>query len=88
MADLKDMATWTDRLGRTRLRTFTDPDGHFWLEQNAAKPSKWGKFARSGHAVAWEFESTDGKYTSRMLVDGEIYTPARRGRSSSQRQKR
>jgi hypothetical protein len=76
MPDWKDITTWTGRLGRTRLRTFTDAEGHFWLQQNASKPSKWGKFARSGHAVAWEFESTGGGYTGRMLVDGEIYTPA------------
>jgi hypothetical protein len=69
------MATWTNRLGRTRLRSFQDSEGHFWLEQNAAKASKWGKFAREGHAVAWEFDSPGGGYTGRMLVDGEIYTP-------------
>jgi hypothetical protein len=40
----KDRATWTGRLGRTNLRSFTDDEeeGHFWLEQNAAKGSKWG----------------------------------------------
>jgi len=75
MPDLKDITTWSERLGRTKLRTFTDSEGHFWLEQNAAKPSKWGKFARSGHSVAWEFSSPGGKYTGRMLVDGEIYSP-------------
>jgi hypothetical protein len=76
MPTLTDMKTWTERLGRTKLRTFTDAEGHFWLEQNAAKPSKWGKFARSSHAVAWEFSSPSGGYTGRMLIDGEIYTPA------------
>jgi hypothetical protein len=76
MPELKDISTGTGRLGRTKLRTFTDPEGHFWLEQNASKSSKWGKFARAGHAVAWEFASHGGRYTGRMLVDGEIYTPA------------
>jgi hypothetical protein len=33
---LKDMTTWTDRLGHSGLRSFTDAEGHFWLEQNAA----------------------------------------------------
>jgi hypothetical protein len=76
MPKLLDMSTWTERLGKTTLRTFTDPQGSFWLEQNAAKPSRWGKFARKGHEVAWEFDSPGGSYTGRMLVDGAIYTPA------------
>jgi hypothetical protein len=76
MPELTDMTTWTQRLGRTKLRTFTDSDGHFWLEQNGAKPSKWGRFARSGHDVAWELDGPHGTYTGRLLVDGEIYSPA------------
>ena len=70
------MNSWTERFGRTKLRTFTDSEGHFWLEQNPAKPSRWGKFAREGHDVAWEFDSPHGTYTGRMLVDGEICSPA------------
>ena len=73
---LKDIKTWTDRLGRSGLRSFTDEEGHFWLEQNAAKPSKWAKFAREGHEVAWEFTGPGGAYTGRMLIDGDIYTPS------------
>ena len=38
--ELGDMKSWTERLGHTRLRSFTDKDGHFWLEQNPAKASK------------------------------------------------
>jgi hypothetical protein len=37
MPELKEMETWTDRLGHSGLRSFTDEEGHFWLEQNAAK---------------------------------------------------
>jgi hypothetical protein len=37
---LEDTSTWTDRLGSSKLRTFTDADGHFWLEQNPKKRSK------------------------------------------------
>jgi hypothetical protein len=76
VAELKDMNTWTGRLEHTKLRTFTDQEGHFWLEQNAAKPSKWGKFARAGHSVAWEFAGPGGAYTGRMLIDGEVCTPS------------
>jgi hypothetical protein len=74
--ELKDMRTWNDRLGHLKLRSFTADDGGFWLEQNASKPSKWGKFAREGHDVAWEFAGPGGAYTGRMLIDGEIYTPS------------
>jgi hypothetical protein len=76
MATLKDMSTWTERLGHSQLRTFTDPAGHFWLEQNPEKRSKWAKLAREGHEVAWEFDRSGGTYTGRMLIDGEIYTPS------------
>lgn len=73
---LKDITTWTDRLGHSQLRSFTDDEGHFWLEQNAAKSSKWARLARAGHEVAWEFEGPGGPYTGRLLIDGEIYTPS------------
>jgi len=58
------------------LRSFTDKDGHLWLEQNAQKRSKWAKLARGGHDVAWEFDAPGGEYTGRILIDGEIYTPS------------
>jgi hypothetical protein len=74
--ELKDMNTWTDHLGHSGLRSFIDPEGHFWLEQNKAKASKWAKLAREGHDVAWEFAGQGGGYTGRMLIDGEIYTPS------------
>jgi hypothetical protein len=70
-----DMSTWTGRTGQDQLRSFVADDGNFWLEQNAHKTSKWSNFARSGHAVAWEF-GANRRYTGRMLIDGEIYTPA------------
>jgi len=75
MPNLKDMNTWTDRFGHSSLRSYTDEAGHFWLEQNLAKDSKWAKLAREGHYVAWEFEQPGGGYTGRLLVDGEILTP-------------
>ena len=72
---LTDMKTWIDRTGHARLRSFTATDGKFWLEQNPAKRSKWAKLAREGHEVAWEF-AEGGSYSGRMLIDGEIFTPA------------
>ena len=70
------MKTWTDRLGHSKLRSFTDEQGRFWLEQNPDKASKWAKLARKGHEIAWEFAGPGGAYTGRMLIDGEIYTPS------------
>jgi hypothetical protein len=68
------MNTWTEQLGHSRLRSFTDEDGHFWLEQNADKRSKWAKLARQGHDIAWEFGIRRGVY--RAVVDrrGDLYT--------------
>lgn len=74
MAEFTDMKTWTGRLGHSRLRTFRDEHGQFWLGQNSAKASKWAKLAREGHQIAWEFEGPGGAYTGRLLIDGEVYT--------------
>ena len=76
MPELKNMKSWTEHLRHSGLRSFTDKDGHLWLEQNAEKRSKWAKLARAGHDVAWEFDSQGGAYTGRMLIDGEILTPS------------
>ena len=74
---LKDMSTWTGRTGHDGLRSYVDDESKtFWLEQNASKKTKWAKLAREGHDVAWEFAGRGGKYTSRMLIDGEFYTPS------------
>jgi hypothetical protein len=72
---LTDMSTWTGRTGHDGLRSFSDGNGNFWLEQNPSKTSKWAKCAKKGHNVAWEFGS-NRRYTGRMLVDGDILTPA------------
>jgi hypothetical protein len=72
---LNSMKSWTGRTGQDQLRSFAAEDGTFWLEQNAGKTSKWSRLAREGHEVAWEF-GANRRYTGRMLIDGEIYTPA------------
>jgi hypothetical protein len=76
MPEFRDINSWAARLGHSGLRSFTDDQGHLWVEQNATKRSKWARLAREGHKVAWEFESPGGSYTGRMLIDGEIYTPS------------
>ena len=75
MPNLTDLNTGTDRLRHSNLRSYTDEAGHFWLEQNPAKASKWAKLAREGHDVAWEFDGPGGAYIGRILIDGEIFTP-------------
>ena len=72
---LADISSWTDRTGQGRLRSFKADDGGFWIEQNPTKRTKWAKLAREGHSVAWDF-AEGGAYSGRMLVDGEILTPA------------
>ena len=47
------MSTWTAHLGQSRLRSFTDEQGHLWLEQNREKKSKWVKLVREGHDIAF-----------------------------------
>lgn len=76
VSDLRQIDTWTERLGSSKLRCYTDKNGHFWLEQNSSKPSKWGKLAQQGHQIAWEFHAPGGAYTGRLIVDGQIYTTA------------
>ncbi len=72
---MKDMNSWTDRIGHARLRSFVADDGHFWLEQNPQKHSKWAALVRKGHRIAWEIDKPGGEYTGRMLIDGDICTP-------------
>ena len=72
---LTDMSTWTGRTGHDQLRSYVTEDGSFWLEQNAHKTSKWARLAREGHDIAWEF-GANRRYTGRMLIDGNVYTPA------------
>ena len=70
-----NIETWTERYDQAGLRAFTDQDGHLWVEQNPRKMSRWAKLVHQGHSIAWEFESSGGSYTGRLLFDGEITTP-------------
>jgi hypothetical protein len=79
---LKDMATWTELIGHAQLRFFVDDEGHFWLEQNSTKQSKWAKLAREGHDVAWEFAGRDGSYTRVCLSMANFIRRPRLPRSS------
>jgi hypothetical protein len=89
MPSFKDMKSWRDRLGHSGLRSFTDSEGHLWVEQNAAKASELAKLARQGHEVAWEFEKPGGGYTGRIdrrrdlhRIGGDEKLPAAEGSGS------
>jgi len=65
------------RVGRTsyqRLRTVKfEMNGREYqaIEQNADKPSRWGKLAREGHRVVQFRDAQTGKYVA-VAVDGEV----------------
>ena len=48
-------------------------DGHEYqaIEQNAAKPSRWGEMARQGHRVVQFRDLRTGKYVA-VAVDGQV----------------
>ena len=41
------------------------------IEQNAEKPSRWGKLAHEGHQVVQFKDSVTNKFVS-VVVDGEV----------------
>lgn len=65
------------RLGKTsrqRLRTARfQMNGREYeaIEQNAEKPSRWGKLAASGHQVVQFRDTLTNKYVA-VAVDGEV----------------
>jgi hypothetical protein len=62
------------RTGALRLRTVRfemDGKGYQAIEQNAEKPSRWGKLAREGHRVVQFREVGSGKYVA-VVVDGKV----------------
>ncbi len=57
-----------------RLRTVEfEMNGHKYqaIEQNADKPSQWGKLAREGHKVVQFRDAASGKYIA-VAIDGEV----------------
>jgi hypothetical protein len=62
------------RTGSLRLRTvrfITDGREYQAIEQNAEKPSHWGKLARAGHKVVQFRDLSAQKYVA-VSVDGQI----------------
>lgn len=62
------------RTGTLRLRTVRFEmwgRGYQAIEQNAEKPSRWGKLARDGHRVVQFRDVGSGKYVA-VVVDGKV----------------
>jgi len=63
-----------ERTSYQRLRTVTfKMDDHEYqaIEQNADKPSQWGKLARDGHKVVQFKDGATGKFVA-VSVDGKV----------------
>jgi hypothetical protein len=62
------------RTGSRRFRTVRFVIGsneYQAIEQNAEKPSRWGKLAREGHRVVQVRDLASGKYVA-VVVDGKV----------------
>ena len=62
------------RTSKHRLRTLAFTMGkreYQAIEQNAEKPSRWGKLAREGHKVVQFKDSTTNKFVA-VAADGEV----------------
>ena len=67
------------RTSYQRLKTLTfEMNGKKYqaIEQNAEKPSRWGKLAREGHSVVQFRDLQTGRYVA-VAVDGTIKEYAR-----------
>lgn len=63
------------RTGARRLRTarfLIDGKEYQAIEQNAEKPSRWGKLAQAGHKVVQFRDLTTQKYVA-VTVDAKVY---------------
>jgi len=63
-----------ERTSSYRLKTLQfDMGGREYeaIEQNAAKPSRWGELARQGHRVVQFRDLRTGKYVA-VSVDGQV----------------
>jgi hypothetical protein len=71
---LDDKSIPVGRTSYQRLRSVTfKMNGHEYqaIEQNAEKPSQWGRLAREGHRVVQFRDGVTGKYVA-VAVDGEV----------------
>lgn len=71
---LQDQTLKVERTSYQRLRSVSfKMNGHEYqaIEQNAEKPSRWGKLAREGHRVVQFRDARSGKYVA-VVVDGDV----------------
>jgi hypothetical protein len=72
--EVQGRALPVEKIGARRLRMvkFAMNGGYYEaIEQNASKPSTWGKLARQGHQVV-QFRDIDRNKYVAVAVDGEI----------------
>jgi hypothetical protein len=71
---LQDRRSRVTRTGTRRFRTVKfvlDGTEYQAIEQNAEKPSRWGKLAREGHRVVQVRDLQSGKYVA-AVVDEKV----------------
>src|SRR5690349_1143002 len=71
---IQDRRSRVTRTGTRRFRTVKfEMDGKQYqaIEQNAEKPSRWGKLAREGHRVVQVRDLQSGKYVA-AVVDEKV----------------
>jgi hypothetical protein len=71
---LQDRRSRVTRTGTRRFRTVKfvlDGKEYQAIEQNAEKPSRWGKLAREGHRVVQVRDLQSGKYVA-AVVDEKV----------------
>ena len=77
---VQDRVSRVTRTGSRRLRTtrfLLDGKEYQAIEQNAEKPSRWGKLAQAGHRVVQFRDLTTQKYIA-VTVDGKVYDYSKR----------
>ena len=67
----------TSYQGLKRVQFVMNGQEYVAIEQNADKPSRWGKLAREGHRVV-QFRDASGGYVA-VSVDGEVKEYERAG---------
>jgi len=75
-----DQRILVTRVGRGRLRSakfFLNGRAMVAIEQNSAKPSRWGQLAKNGHQVV-QFQDLATKKYLAVVVDGKMFEYGRK----------
>ena len=72
--DVNGKSVPVSRTSKNRLRTLAfmwEGREYMAIEQNAEKPSRWGKLAHEGHQVV-QFKDAESNRFEAVVVDGEV----------------